>query len=108
MSLLKQQDPGSMLNFYRRLFWLRRRSAALQGGSYQPLDVEGDCYVYLRESGSERKLVVLNFGGEALTAATNLKGTGRLVLSTHMDREGEVSLATIDLRPYEGLLIDLP
>ncbi len=54
-------DPASMLNFYRRLFGLRRASPALYGGSYRDLDAGEDCFAYLRESGAERKLVALEF-----------------------------------------------
>jgi alpha-glucosidase len=101
------QDPTSMLNFYRRMFWLRRRSPALNSGSYRPLDVEGNYYVYLREYNQEKKLVVLNFSDQPGVVRTTLD-EGRVVLSTHVDREGKISLAAIELRPHEGLIIDLP
>jgi alpha-glucosidase len=100
-------DPTSMLSFYRRLFWLRRSSAALHGGSYQAVDVQGNCYAYLRECDSERKLVVLNFDDQPCTVTTPLEEKGHLLLSTHIDREGEVNLSCIKLRPHEGLVIDL-
>lgn len=104
---VQTRQPGSMLNFYRTLFWLRRKSPALYGGSYNSLDVEGNCFVYLREEGSERKLVALNFSAGYSTITTELEGKGRLLLSTHMDREGEISLNCIKLRPYEGVIIQL-
>jgi alpha-glucosidase len=106
---VQSQEPGSMLNFYRKLFWLRRRSPALHGGSYQPLDVdmEDECYVYIREHGSERKMIVLNFANRPVTVTTPVEERGHLLLSTHMDREGEISPTCIKLRPHEGLVIDL-
>src|SRR5690606_17167591 len=58
---VQSQDPNSMLSFYRRLFWLRRKSAALNSGDYRSLDAHSDCFVYLRTYGTERKLVALNF-----------------------------------------------
>ncbi len=103
---VESADPASMLSFYRKLFWLRRGSPALREGSYLPFDVEGDCFVYLRESEGERKLVALNFASSHSTVALDLERKGNLVLSTHMDREGEVSLSCIKLRPYEGVIID--
>ena len=102
---VQSRQPGSMLNFYRSLFWLRRGSPALYGGSYSPLDIEGDCFVYLREQADERKLVVLNFSAGYNTVTTEMDGKGRLLLSTHMDREGEISLSCIKLRPHEGVVI---
>jgi len=104
---VQSRQPGSMLNFYRSLLWLRRDSPALYGGSYTPLDVESDCFVYLREEEGERKLIALNFSAGYSTVTTDLEGKGRLLLSTHMDREGEISLNCIKLRPYEGVIIHL-
>lgn len=102
-------DEHSTLSLYRRLLWLRRSSQALQAGSYQPLETNSEqFYVYLRESGAERKLVVLNFSGDPLTAQIPMAGQGQVALSTHLDRSGVCPLASIDLRPYEGLVIDLP
>lgn len=111
----QSQDPTSMLSFYRRLLWMRRRSAALSGGSYRSIDVEGNCFVYLREEApgerraqkTERKLIALNFDGQPLAVATGLEGHGRLLLSTHMDRAGEIPIDRLELRPHEGLVIDL-
>ncbi|MBE0698862.1 MAG: alpha-amylase, partial [Anaerolineaceae bacterium] len=103
---VQAQNPHSMLSFFKQLFWLRRGSPALYGGSYTALDVEGDCFVYLREQGSENKLIVLNFSGNHSTISAGLDGKGSMLLSTHMDRDGEISLNCIKLRPYEGVVID--
>ena len=104
---VQSQDPASMLGFYLKMFWLRKKSAALASGDYRPLDVEGNCYVYLREHGSERKLVALNFSAEPSRVATGLTGVGRLALSTHSGRGGDVQLALIELDGHEGVIIDL-
>ncbi|HEX9018158.1 MAG TPA: alpha-amylase family glycosyl hydrolase, partial [Anaerolineaceae bacterium] len=102
------QDPSSMLNFYRKMFWLRKDSPALIAGSYRPVDVDGECFFYLREYGNERKLIALNFASVPCTTATQLAGKGQIALSTHLDRAGEeVDLARINLRANEGLIIDL-
>ena len=100
------EQPQSIYNFYRELFWMRHNSPALHGGTYRPLDVEGNVYVYERENGDDHKLVALNFSGDPCTIAP-MEGMGRVVLSTHMDREGEISLSCIKLRPNEGVIIDL-
>lgn len=101
------QDPASSLNYYRQLFRLRRTNPALYGGSYAPVDVEEECFVYIREGQGQRKLVALNFAGSHTTVTTGLEGKGRLDLSTHMDRDREVSLNCIKLHPYEGIIVDL-
>jgi alpha-glucosidase len=104
---VQSEDPTSIYNFYRRLFKLRKNSAALQGGSYRPLDAAGNCYVYLREHDGERKLVVLNFADQPAEVSVSLEGEGKVVLSTAVDRQENVSLASLRLRPYEGLIIAL-
>jgi len=104
---VQSQDPASMLSFYRKMFWLRKKSAALTAGDYRPLEIEGNCFVYLRQFGSERKLVALNFSAGHWTAATGLAGIGRLALSTHLDRSAEILLPLIELRPHEGIIVDL-
>jgi len=127
-------DAASLLVLYRRLLWLRRRTPALHGGAYQPLDSAPDCFVYLRTAGAERLLVALNFAGEArqlsiavaVAAAGGVsagvasaefassdansawgRGVGRVLLSTHLDREAQVNLADLVLRPHEGVIVEL-
>jgi alpha-glucosidase len=107
----QSQDPKSMLSFYRKMFWLRKKSAALTGGDYRPVEVDGNCYVYQRVAGDERKLIALNFDSQPRTVDTHLPGAGRLIFSTHPDRlDGgtaqEVSLSAISLRAYEGVIVD--
>ena len=103
---VQSQDPDSSLNFYRRLFWIRRASQALSVGSYSPVEVPGNVYAYVRKSGTERKLIVLNFDGSPSTVTTNLKGKGVLVLSTHPDYPVDVDLSEMMLRPHEGIIVD--
>ncbi|GAB4442637.1 MAG: alpha-amylase family glycosyl hydrolase [Chloroflexi bacterium OHK40] len=102
----QRADGRSMLSFTRRLLELRRASMALSLGSYRPLN-SGDrhVYAYLREHGGERMLVALNFGGEPCAVELGVTARGRIQASTSMDRDGEVDLGALELRPHEGLLI---
>jgi hypothetical protein len=97
-----------MYRFYRRLFWLRRGSPALFGGAFRALDVEGDCFVYLRTTGAERKLIALNFSAQPVNVKTGLSGKARLALSTHPSSPAEFSLDTLNLRAFEGVILELP
>jgi alpha-glucosidase len=97
--------PTSILNLYRRLLRYRRSSPALQWGSYRPLDSDADCFVYLREAEGERCLVALNFADEPRQLTIPDEGDGRILISTHLDREETVSLTGLGLRPYEGIII---
>jgi len=129
-------DPTSTLSLYRRLLWYRRRSPALYGGSYRSLNVGDEAsFVYVRAAGDERRLIALNFSGDprciaipnggageprfapplsppqaggrshALPFAEG--GTGQIAISTHMDREEKVSLSNLQLRPHEGVIVEL-
>ena len=52
----------SLLDFYRTLIGLRRRSPALQQGGFQMLAVEPDSFAFQRATASERVLVVAHRG----------------------------------------------
>ncbi len=101
-------DSTSILALYRQLLAIRKGSAALQTGSYTPIDIlPEDCFIYRRETPHERILAALNFSNEAKTFSLADFGKAHVMLSTHLDRDGEISLKDITLRPNEGLLIQL-
>ena len=102
-------DPTSMLTLHRRLLALRRATPALAVGSFAPLAAEGDLLLYLRASGSRRFLVALNLGHDPQTVQLDATAAGgQIILSTHLDREGEPTGPSLNLRPDEGVVITLP
>ena len=101
-----------MLNFYRNLLAYRKASPALQWGSYRSLDPEsvgaqGNCFVFERQAGDQRVLVALNFSAQEQKLNLAEMGTGRIALSTALDREGDVNLVDFNLRENEGCIIEL-
>ena len=52
-------------------------------------------------------LVALNFSGEDQKLSLPQFGTGRVILSTRMDRDDEVNLGDFTLRGNEGCIIEL-
>ncbi|MBU0705377.1 MAG: DUF3459 domain-containing protein, partial [Chloroflexi bacterium] len=101
-------DPTSMLNLYRQLLRYRRGSPALYGGAYRSLDVgDDDCFVYLRTAGDERRLIALNFANKTRQVSIPGEDKGQIVISTHLDREERVSLSQLELRPHEGIIVEL-
>jgi alpha-glucosidase len=105
---VEKQEAGSMLSLVQALLALRRREPALATGRYRTLAVEGDVLVYARDEGEARFVVALNL--EPLPKVV-VFGDGdlhaRVVLSTHMDREGEPVEAEIALRDDEGVILAL-
>jgi alpha-glucosidase len=110
-------DPTSMLTLYRRLIALRKAEPALTAGAWSPLTEtltgtftgtftgSGDGFAYVRRHGERRLLVALNMGPEPI--AVPLPNQGEILLSTHLDREGETVSGAIDLRAHEGVVVRL-
>ncbi|HOU92720.1 MAG TPA: DUF3459 domain-containing protein, partial [Polyangiaceae bacterium] len=63
----QEEDPGSVLQHYRRLIALRKREPALVYGDFRPLSPEPGPYVYARTLGDTRLIVALNWSGEPVT-----------------------------------------
>ncbi len=110
----ERDDPTSFLSLYRRLIALRRAEPALHIGAHEqvatPADI-GELIAYVRRAGDRRFLVVLNLSDQpqAFTppASEATPVTGRVALSTFLDREGESTQGKIELRGNEGVIVEL-
>ncbi|HLF73056.1 MAG TPA: alpha-amylase family glycosyl hydrolase [Anaerolineales bacterium] len=105
-------DPRSMLSFFRKLLAYRKASPALQWGNYRSLDAaspeaQENFFVFERRAGDQNVLVALNFSDQEQNLSLPELRKGRIVLSTTLDREGEVNLADFNLRANEGCIIEL-
>ncbi|HEX6292218.1 MAG TPA: alpha-amylase family glycosyl hydrolase [Herpetosiphonaceae bacterium] len=100
-------DPTSMLTLYRRLIALRRAEDALAVGAYEPLPASGDRLAYVRRHGARRLLVALNLGGQQHRIDLTTIGPGRVLLSTHLDRDDEALHDELLLRGDEGVIVEL-
>jgi glycosidase len=69
-------DPGSLLNYYRKLLALRRAHGALSEGAQRIVEAHGGLLVVERSEGSERLLIVANLSDQA--AAYAAPGPDRL------------------------------
>ncbi|MGQ9925607.1 MAG: alpha-glucosidase C-terminal domain-containing protein [Chloroflexaceae bacterium] len=89
---------------------LRQASPALSAGSYRSVETGNpDVFAYLRARGPERLLVALNFAEcPCQLDLRHIAPEGAIAACTAMDRTGHVPLASLDLRPHEGLVLDLP
>jgi alpha-glucosidase len=115
-------DPGSLLNFYRRLLRVRRQTPALIAGDYVPLHEEAEDYLaFLRrspllsspptgetEGGRETCLVVLNMSDRAQGLSFSLDANeARLIFSSHT-RDGDTdTLSELALAPFEVYIATL-
>jgi alpha-glucosidase len=69
----------------------------------------GDLLAYSRRLGTQRFLVALNLGNDphAVSFESAIGGRGRIVISTHLDRDGEIMDGDLNLRANEGVVINL-
>jgi alpha-glucosidase len=98
----------SLLQLYRRLIALRRKYRALRAGSYRAVIAAGELLLFVRECEDERLLVALNLGDEPTSVSFPVGGLrGHVLLSSFCDRDFEPADASIELRPDEGVIIEL-
>lgn len=106
----KQLDQStSLLNLYRHLLAYRRSTPTLQRGDYQPIEPStSETFVYLRHLlGYQPILIALNFTSQEQILRFPQFGTGRLAISTHLDRSDPVDLSNLHLRADEGMIVEL-
>jgi len=96
------KDPNSILNFYRSLIRLRRKSSALLDGDYLSIGDDPHIFAYRRKSSRQTMLVALNMSDEKKTFAVN----GRIVLSNISSRKNEVVTEQLQLAPFEAVILE--
>ncbi len=101
-------DERSMLTLYRRLIALRRAEPALAIGGFAVLRAEAAVVVYVRQHEGRRFIIALNFGSapQPVTLPAAVPAC-RIVLSTLLDRTGEVCSGSIGLRGEEGMILEV-
>ena len=102
-------EPGSLLNFYRRLLRMRKQTPALIAGDYTPLHEDAQDYLaFLRSSVSDRQtcLVVLNMSDRAHTLSFDLD-TAHLVFSSRARDSSTDDLSRLFVAPFEIYIAEL-
>lgn len=106
-------DPGSLLNFYKRMLLLRKQTPALIAGDYTPLDERAKNYLaFLRHSEADPStglsqagqtcLVVLNMSDKALTLSFAVKSrTAHRLFSSSTLETGSDDLSRLKIAPFE-------
>jgi alpha-glucosidase len=97
----------SILQLYRQLIARRHGQPALAVGESTMLSVNQAIMTYARSHADRRLLVVLNVSAEPHTYDLTRIGSGRVLLSTHLDRGEDALSHQVALRSHEGLIIAL-
>jgi len=98
-------DPASLLSLYRALLGYRKSSRALEVGDYRRLETPDGVYAYERNHNGSRVVVALSF--TETPSRCDLGRAGKVTLSTIPGRTGEEVAGTVELRPSEGVIIEL-
>ena len=101
----EQEDPDSILNYYRKLVRLRKEYDVIARGEFEPLDVRNpSVLVYKRLLEGEELLVICNFYGKEISwsCGENLESF-RCLLGNY--REQKIDGETAALRPYECMVL---
>ncbi|MDA9409688.1 alpha-amylase family glycosyl hydrolase [Bradyrhizobium sp. CCBAU 45384] len=100
----QQNDDSSILMLFRALLRLRREHACLREGDYHPLRSQNDILAFERVYEGHHMLIVLNIADEPRKWPSQV--SGRVLLSTHLDRaSGALAAASVLLRGNEGVIL---
>ncbi len=104
----QDNDPNSMLNYYRRLLRLRRSIPALIEGDYTPLSGESDGhFTFLRATAEQTILVGLNYAGTPQTQVLDFPGKSLHALFSSTGRDPIAEITKLTLRPFEVYIGEL-
>jgi alpha-glucosidase len=105
------EDPGSLLNFYRRMLLLRKSTPALIAGDYQAVYPYGeDCLAFLRHDAGTGQLclVSLNFSDQAQAVEYDPGDRqARLLFSSQARGDMPLVLDPLVLAPFEIVIVEL-
>lgn len=95
-----------MLALTHALINIRRQTPALSQGSYHSLPAPDGIFAYQRQQDEETLFIALNFTNQAQKWPLPMETEAIIVLlSTHMDREGEEVDNHLLLRSDEGVML---
>ncbi len=102
----EEKDPYSILNLYKKLIHLRKKTPELLQGKYIPIEsVSKDVFAFVREHDGKKILVVLNFGNKEIEEALQFPSL-EIITNTHLNkRAGEMVSGKLILRPHEGYIL---
>ena len=103
----QQEDPNSLLAWYRELLALRRSSAALRHGSLALHDLDPQVLAFTRHSGDERLLVLANLDDGPAAFDAGVLGRQATVLLGTANRGATIELRQVELAAREGIVARL-
>ena len=104
----QQNDSASMLNFYKQLLAIRKKTPALIAGEYQALHTDVEAYfAFLRTTPEQTCLVVLNYSAQSHKIAFDLTTLTAKPVYTNSGQKNSLDLANLEVAPFEILIAEL-
>ena len=104
----QENDPNSLLNFYRRMLRMRQETPALIAGDYQPLHEDMEDYLaFLRSTGKQSCLVVLNYSDKPHILAFDVVTDHTKVVFSSEARGKTADLHHLTLSPFEIFIAEI-
>ena len=102
---VQEQNPDSVLNYYKKIIRLRRNSPALLKGEYVALN-EGDAsmFAYIREYEGQRILVALNMSERPQSSSFSIGSKANILISSDPNTPAIVNLKELILEPYQSFV----
>lgn len=100
----QENNPNSILNYFRKAVQLRKENQLLVYGKYTLLDKDNpDIYAYTRELAGKKMLILLNFKSKKASISTGIDfSKAKLLLSNYSSPSRDGSL-----QPYEAAVYEL-
>jgi alpha-glucosidase len=103
----QSRDPKSILSLHRTLLHARREELTLQVGSYRTVLADENVLAFERRYGDAAFLVILNFSRDSTRFEIETGRRHVILVTTEMDRNGESIGGALDLRPGEGIVLEV-
>lgn len=103
----EEQNPNSVLNYFRKMVQLRKNNPVLVYGAYKLL-VPNDpqVYAYTRTLGNHKLLVLMNFSKITAHFVPDRKLDSRFVMINNY-QEVQIKENRVELKPYQAVVIQL-
>jgi len=105
----EEQNPNSVLNYFKKMVKLRNENLTLVYGKYTLLDKDNpDVYAYTREYNGKKILVLLNFTTHNAAANLSLdRSKATILIDNYSVLPGNQEIKTFSLRPYEAIVMKM-
>ena len=108
----QEQNPSSLLHYYKHLLRVRKSSSALKEGEYIPLQATAKDYLaFMRESDEQAVLVILSFSKNHLeldfSEVKEIKKSTLKILFSSAERRPEEISSKFKLNPFEVFIAEV-